>query len=85
MEREIDNYINYLVDVKKSSQNTVQSYRRDLVKMMDYMNENGVNEVKDVNTTFTSFLCSLYGGSEEELRNCVQKYCKYQVIFYLST
>lgn len=51
LEREIDNYINYLVDVKKSSQNTVQSYRRDLVKMMDYMHENGVSEVRDVNTT----------------------------------
>ena len=51
LEREIDKYINYLVDVKKSSQNTVQSYRRDLVKMMDYMHENGVSEVRDVNTT----------------------------------
>ena len=42
MEREIEKFINYLTDVKKSSQNTVQSYRRDLVKMMNFMKDNGI-------------------------------------------
>ena len=51
MEREIDNYIRYLTDVKKSSQNTVQSYRRDLVKMMVFLEESGVTDVASVNAT----------------------------------
>lgn len=51
MEREIENYIEYLNTVKKSSLNTVQSYRRDLTKMADFLKSNGVTEVKDVNST----------------------------------
>ena len=51
VEREIDNYIDYLVTVKGSSQNTVQSYRRDLVKMQKYMSENGISNFSDVNST----------------------------------
>ena len=51
MEREIDNYIRYLTDVKKSSQNTVQSYRRDLVKMMVFLEDSGVTDVASVNAT----------------------------------
>ena len=51
MELEIENYIGYLTNGKKSSQNTVQSYRRDLVKMQKFFESNGVTNVKDVNTT----------------------------------
>ncbi|MCR5105211.1 MAG: site-specific tyrosine recombinase XerD [Eubacterium sp.] len=51
MELEIENYIGYLINGKKSSQNTVQSYRRDLVKMQKFFESNGVTNVKDVNTT----------------------------------
>ncbi len=51
MEQEIDKYIKYLTEVKKSSQNTIQSYRRDLMKMKDYMENNGITDVKDVTST----------------------------------
>ncbi len=51
MEREIDKYIKYLTDVKKSSQNTVQSYRRDLVKMMNFLKNNGTDKITDVTAT----------------------------------
>ena len=51
MELEIENYIGYLTNGKKSSQNTVQSYRRDLIKMQKFFESNGVTNVKDVNTT----------------------------------
>ena len=51
MEREIEKFINYLTDVKKSSQNTVQSYRRDLVKMMNFMKDNGADKSADVSST----------------------------------
>ncbi len=51
MEHDVENYIQYLTDVKKSSQNTIQSYRRDLVKMLDYLESNGVKDLSEVNTT----------------------------------
>ena len=51
MEQEIEKYIEYLTTVKKSSLNTVQSYRRDLIKLNDFLDSNGVKDVKDVNTT----------------------------------
>ena len=51
MKQEIDKYITYLVDVKGSSQNTVQSYRRDLVKMQNYFDTNGIKNVSEVNST----------------------------------
>ena len=51
MRQKIDVYITYLIDVKGSSQNTVQSYRRDLVKMQKYFETNGVTNVSEVNST----------------------------------
>jgi len=51
VEHDVENYIQYLTDVKKSSQNTIQSYRRDLVKMLDYLESNGVKDLSEVNTT----------------------------------
>lgn len=51
MRQKIDEYITYLIDVKGSSQNTVQSYRRDLVKMQKFFETNGVTEVSEVNST----------------------------------
>lgn len=51
MRQKIDEYITYLIDVKGSSQNTVQSYRRDLVKMQNYFETNGVTDVSEVNST----------------------------------
>ena len=51
MEQMIGAYISYLGDVKHSSQNTIQSYRRDLNKMQEYFKENGVSEVDEINST----------------------------------
>ena len=51
MEQMIESYITYLHEVKHASQNTIQSYRRDLNKMKDYFRENGVTDVNEVNST----------------------------------
>ncbi len=51
MELEIEKYIEYLTAVKKSSLNTVQSYRRDLMKMCSFLKESGIEDVKDVTST----------------------------------
>ena len=45
MEREIDNFISYLHNIKKTSNNTELSYKRDLGKVRQYLEENGITEV----------------------------------------
>ena len=47
----IDEFVTYLTDVKKSSMNTVVSYRRDLVKFNKFMETQGVTDVLKVNPT----------------------------------
>ena len=51
MEQLIESYVTYLSDVKHSSQNTIQSYNRDLHKMQEYFRENGISGVEDINAT----------------------------------
>ncbi|MBR3041182.1 MAG: site-specific tyrosine recombinase XerD [Eubacterium sp.] len=64
MKQEIDNYIDYLTTVKKSSLNTVQSYRRDLMKMCHFLEESGVSNPKEVTqTSLRSYV--LYMESEK--------------------
>lgn len=52
MEQYIDRYVEYLRNVKKSSENTVASYRRDLLKFSRHFDEKGITDVNDVNETY---------------------------------
>ncbi len=47
----VDKYIDYLTEVKKSSGNTISSYKRDLLKMCKYFKSNGIEGVQDLNST----------------------------------
>ena len=61
---EIDGYIEYLQGAKHSSNNTIQSYRRDLIKLKDYLAGKGVTSVKDINSTLVrSYVLSLENGN----------------------
>lgn len=51
MEREIDSFIIYLHNVKRTSENTEMSYRRDLIKVQHYMEEQGILDVKKISAT----------------------------------
>lgn len=51
MERELREFISYLHDVKKTSANTEASYRRDLSKLVKYLEMQGVTEVSRINVT----------------------------------
>lgn len=51
MEREIDAFIAYLHNVKKMSLNTELSYRRDLVKFINYLTAQGIKGFKDITAT----------------------------------
>ncbi len=51
MENIIQEFILYLHDVKRTSVNTEASYRRDLNKLLNYIEEQGVNDVSRITVT----------------------------------
>ena len=60
MERYIAEFIVYLQDIKKSSNNTVLSYKRDLMKFSRFIEEQQVKEIKRINgTTLNSYILLL--------------------------
>jgi integrase/recombinase XerD len=48
MEKEIDSFVSYLHNIKKTSTNTELSYKRDLGKLRQYLEERGITDVKDI-------------------------------------
>ena len=48
MEELISEFIDYLKNVKSTSENTLLSYRRDLLRMADYMKRRGIENVRDI-------------------------------------
>lgn len=51
MEQEINSFIIYLRDVKRTSENTEMSYRRDLVKVQHFMEQQGIGDVRKISAT----------------------------------
>ena len=49
VQKSIEAFVVYLHDVKKTSHNTMMSYQRDLNKMCNFFEENGIREVSQVN------------------------------------
>ncbi len=48
---EIDSFITYLEKIKRASQNTIVSYRRDLLQLASYLESQGVTQVSKVTKT----------------------------------
>lgn len=48
MEAVINAFLVYLHNVKKTSDNTEMSYRRDLMKIKQFMDEQGIHDIKDI-------------------------------------
>ena len=48
MEEQVTEFINYLHNIKKSSENTQLSYKRDLLKMVRFLSERGVEDALKV-------------------------------------
>ncbi|MBR1816898.1 MAG: site-specific tyrosine recombinase XerD [Lachnospiraceae bacterium] len=58
----IDDYINYIKRVKHSSENTISSYKRDLVKMEQYFKSKNITNLSEVNATdLTTYIEYLQG------------------------
>lgn len=51
MEQSINQYISYLHNVKKASENTILSYKRDLTKMSLFLSKKGIADVRFVAMT----------------------------------
>ncbi len=48
MEQQLESFITYLRDVKKTSTNTELSYKRDLLKFISFLRDEGVKTMEDV-------------------------------------
>lgn len=49
MEKQINNFLEFMKNDKKVSENTLQSYRRDIMQYQDYVAKNDINYIK-INT-----------------------------------
>ncbi len=58
MDRQIDEFIDYLRNVKKTSDNTLISYKRDLVRMKNYMDQRGITDPRDITEDKVLDYCS---------------------------
>lgn len=60
MNGEIEQFIEYLKNVRQMSQNTLMSYRRDLMQMSQYLKERGITEPgKVTKTSLNSYILFL--------------------------
>ncbi len=63
MERELEEFIDYLKDVKKTSRNTELSYKRDIAKLENYLKQQGIDELRKVSaTTLQSYILGMERG-----------------------
>lgn len=60
MEREVEEYIEYIGSNSRKSANTLMSYRRDLIKLVTYLDEKELNEWNQVTETdLTTYIMQL--------------------------
>ena len=62
MQTAIEEFIQYLENIKKASRNTVLSYRRDLLQLAAYLESQGITEpAKVTRTSLNSYVLYLEG------------------------
>lgn len=59
MEKVVGKYFAYLKDRKKVSENTLASYKRDILKFEEYMNENSLSIVSATKTNVLAYVMDL--------------------------
>ena len=64
MEKQIQLFIDYIHNKKKTSLNTEMSYKRDLLKVVAYLNDRGINSWEDVKyEDLKSYIDSMFDGN----------------------
>lgn len=51
MLQRINEFVDYLTNVKKSSKNTIASYKRDLIKLNNFLTDSGCEEIGEITGT----------------------------------
>ena len=59
MEKQIKNFLEFLKNEKQSSENTLQSYERDILQFNKYLNENKLNYAKITSNDIEDYLSYL--------------------------
>lgn len=65
MEKQINNFLEFLKDDKKLSDNTVQSYKRDLAQFEEYVNSNKLNFLKLTEDDMKKYFSYLEGEGKK--------------------
>lgn len=62
MEETVERYVDYLRNTKNVSDNTLTSYKRDLIKMIMHFQRIGIKDVRKINSTnINSYILGLNG------------------------
>lgn len=56
MEKQIKHFLEFLQNEKKLSDNTLQSYKRDIIQYQNYLEENGINYAKVLKEDIKAYL-----------------------------
>lgn len=51
MLQKINEFVEYLTNVKRASKNTISSYKRDLLKLNNYLTEQGLEQLSEITST----------------------------------
>lgn len=51
MLQRINEFVDYLTNVKRASKNTIASYRRDLIKLKNYLTDTGCEDIVEITST----------------------------------
>lgn len=51
MLQKIDEFVDYLTNVKRASKNTIASYKRDLIKLNHFLADSGCENINDITST----------------------------------
>ena len=66
MEKQIKLFLDFLKNDKKLSDNTLQSYRRDIEQYEKYVNENQINYLKATDETIVGYMDYLRKEDKKE-------------------
>ncbi len=56
----LQEFLNYMSEIKKASQNTISSYRNDLTKLLKHLNQQGITDVEKISeTSINSYVLTL--------------------------
>ena len=82
MEQYIDRYVEYLRNIKKSSENTIASYKRDLLKFVGYFQSKDLERLEDITETYiTSYVLDMEWNVDGY---SVTQHCVHQVFLCFS-